>query len=315
MRKQLSIAGLSLVAMLGTLWLVGCEQTTTALEDRKARENAEEIQAYIAAKGWQSRVQDLNGTGVFYLKTTTVPNSETVSVGAEVKFFVVATRFDGVVIDSTDGKNPIVYTWGTDAPRTRAVKNGSYLYTNITSGMIAGLIAAGEGERVTLLVPSYYDTGRYGTLTLPQYSPIRYDMRIVSIRTETEQINDYIRANKIAVTDTVAGGLKIAKTRTRPDSALITAGQSVTVNYTGRLLDGTQFDSRTDSSFSFVMGRGENVQAWEQGLLKVRRGEKFYLISPSSLGFGPSGDRRGGIAIPPYASLSFEIEIVKVASQ
>jgi hypothetical protein len=311
MRKQLSAVGIGLVAVLG-VWLTSCEQTTTALEDRKARENAQEIQDYIAAKGWQSRAQELGTSGVFYVKNITVPNAETATIGAEVKFHVVASRFDGVVIDSTDGKNPIVYTWGTNAPRTRSIRNGSYLYTNITDGMIAGLLAAGEGERISLLVPSFYDNGRYGTLTLPQYSPIRYDMRILSVRTETEQIRDYITANRITVTDTIEGGLKIAKTRTRPDSALITAGQSVTVNYTGRRLDGTTFDSRTDSSFAFTVGRGSVVQGWEQGILKIRRGDKFFLILPSAFGYGQSGS---GPGIPPFTPLVFEMEIIRVRQE
>jgi FKBP-type peptidyl-prolyl cis-trans isomerase len=140
-------------------------------------------------------------------------------------------------------------------------------------------------------------------------------MRIVSIRTEAEQIRDYITANKVAVTDTIAGGIKIAKTRTRPDSALITAGQAVTVSYTGRLLNGTKFDSsldKSDTTYAFTVGKSSVVPGWEQGLLKVRRGEKFLLIFPSTFGYGQSGS---GQTIPPFSPLAFEINIIRVRQE
>lgn len=324
MRVSLSLFGVSLLAVAG-VWLTSCEQTTEALDSRKQRENAAEIQQYIAANGLQAA--QLGSTGVFYVKTVSAPNNQSAVTGDEVRFFAVSRRFDGAIVDSTDGRNPIVYTFGTNPrpeprPNPPTLRNGSYLYNNITDGMLAGLIVGREGERVTLLVPSYYDNGRQGSLLLPQYQPIRYDMRIVSIRTEDEQIRDYITANKITVTDTAAGGIRIAKTLARPDSALIKVGETATVRYTGRLLNGTQFDSNVPTAagiasnpssatagFDVTVGQSSVVAGWTTGLQKVRRGEKFLLIFPSAQGYGANGSAP---RIPPYAPLFFEMEILRV---
>ncbi|CCG99231.1 peptidylprolyl isomerase FKBP-type [Fibrella aestuarina BUZ 2] len=321
MRLQLSLFGIGLLAVIG-VWLTSCSPTGEALADRKQRENAEEIQQYITANNLQA--EQLGSTGVYYVKTASAPGNQSAVTGDEVRFFVVSRRFDGTVIDSTDGINPAVYTFGTNAPRARAITNGSYLYNNITDGMLAGIIVGREGEKLTLLVPSYYDNGRYGTLTLPQYSPIRYDMRIVSVRTEDEQIREYIAANKITVTDTAAGGIRIAKTLARPDSALIKAGETATIRYTGRLLNGTQFDSNVPTAaaiasdpssatagYDVTVGQTAVVAGWTTGLQQVRRGEKFLLIFPSSQGYGSSGAPNSTV-IGPFKPLLFEMEILRV---
>lgn len=308
------------------VWLASCEQTSEALADRKQRENAQEIQDYITANNLQAT--QLGSTGVFYVKTVSAPNNQSATTGDEVKFFVTSSRFDGTVVDSTDGKTPAVYTYGTNAPRgANTLTNGSYLYTNITDGMLAGIIVGREGEKIALLVPSYYDNGRQGSLLLPQYQPIRYDMQIVSIRTEDEQIRDYITANKITVTDTAAGGIRIIKTLARPDSALIKVGETATIQYTGRLLNGTTFEtnvptaaalatnpSSATAGYDVTVGQTNVVAGWTTGLQQVRRGEKFLLIFPSSQGYGAAGRRNpaGQLIIPPYAPLIFEMEILRV---
>ena len=114
------------------------------------------------------------------------------------------------------------------------------------------------------MVPSYLDNGRVGTLLLPQYSPIRYDVRVVNIRTEDQQIEDYIVANKLTVTKKTDEGIRIAVTSAKPDSALAQTGQTASVLYKGKLLNGTQFDSRQDSTnaFSFKIGEGSVIKAW-----------------------------------------------------
>lgn len=327
MRLQLSLFTAGLLALLG-VWLTSCNPTSEALADRKQRENQQEIQDYIAANRLQA--EQLGSTGVYYVRSVSVPNNQTAATGDEVKFYVVSKRFDGTVIDSTTAGIPATYTFGTSAPRSLrpTLVNNSYLYSNITDGMLAGVIVGREGEQLTLLVPSYYDNGRYGSLLLPQYSPIRYDMRIVSIRTEEEQINDYIAANKLTVTQKLEdSGIRIVKTLARPDSALIKTGETATIQYTGRLLNGTTFDTNvptasaiaTDPSsvtagFDVTVGQSSVVGGWTLGLQQVRRGEKFILIFPSSQGYGstPQTGSSGQITIPAYSPLAFEMEVLRV---
>jgi len=87
-------------------------------------------------------------------------------------------------------------------------------------------------------------------------------------------------------------------------------GQSVTVNYTGTLENGTKFDSSFDQGkpFTFRIGRDPVIQGWEEGLMSMKVGGKRRLIVPPQLGYGSEG--RPGI--PPNATLIFEVELLGV---
>jgi FKBP-type peptidyl-prolyl cis-trans isomerase len=88
------------------------------------------------------------------------------------------------------------------------------------------------------------------------------------------------------------------------------AGDRLSVHYTGTLKDGTRFDSSYDRGepFLFVLGIGEVIDGWDQGLIGMKVGEKRRLEIPSSLGYGSNGS---GI-IPPNAGLIFEIELLSI---
>ncbi len=85
----------------------------------------------------------------------------------------------------------------------------------------------------------------------------------------------------------------------------------LSVNYVGTLLDGTKFDSSYDrnQSFSFVLGQGQVIAGWEQGVLGMKIGGKRKLTIPPSLGYGEYG---AGNLIPPNATLIFEIELLSI---
>ena len=306
--------------LISGVWLLGCQETGETLADRKQRENDAEIQQYITAKNMQA-VQ-LGTTGAYYAKVISAPTNQTAQIGDEIRFYVTSSRLDGIVLDSTDGIHPATYTYGTNPARSGTLLYGSYLYNTITNGIFLGLTIANEGEKVVMLVPSSLDAGRLGTLLLPQYSPIRYDIRVLSIRTEEEQIKDYIAANKLTVADTLGGGIRIVKIRAQPDSALIKVGETASIQYTGRLLDGTVFDTNvptaaaiatdptsTTIGYDVTVGQTSVISGWTLSLQKVRRGEKFYLIIPSWQAYGATGS---GTVITPYKPLVFEMDVLRV---
>ena len=87
-------------------------------------------------------------------------------------------------------------------------------------------------------------------------------------------------------------------------------GDTVSVNYTGWLTDGTQFDSSYDRGqpFTFQLGVGSVISGWDQGVVGMKVGGKRRLTIPPDLAYGASG--RG--SIPPNATLIFEVELVEI---
>ena len=89
-------------------------------------------------------------------------------------------------------------------------------------------------------------------------------------------------------------------------------GTVVEVHYTGWLQkDGTKFDSSLDRKkpFSFVLGGGEVIKGWDEGVAGMKTGGKRKLTIPAKLGYG---ERGAGTAIPPNADLVFEVELLKI---
>ncbi|OYY78352.1 MAG: peptidylprolyl isomerase, partial [Hydrogenophilales bacterium 16-62-9] len=72
------------------------------------------------------------------------------------------------------------------------------------------------------------------------------------------------------------------------NGATATAGQSVSVHYTGWLTDGTKFDSSVDRNdpFEFNLGRGQVIAGWDQGVAGMQVGGKRKLTIPPALGYG-----------------------------
>lgn len=85
--------------------------------------------------------------------------------------------------------------------------------------------------------------------------------------------------------------------------------QMVKVHYTGKLLDGTVFDSSIERGepIEFELGVGRVIPGWDEGIALMSKGEKGILYIPSNLAYGP---RQAGELIKPYSNLMFEVELV-----
>ena len=94
------------------------------------------------------------------------------------------------------------------------------------------------------------------------------------------------------------------------DGAEAIAGQTVVVNYRGTLANGTEFDSSYGRGpFSFPLGGGRVIQGWDEGVAGMKVGGKRKLVIPPDLAYGERG--AGGV-IPPNATLTFEVELLRI---
>ena len=87
------------------------------------------------------------------------------------------------------------------------------------------------------------------------------------------------------------------------------ANDKVTVHYTGRLIDGTVFDSSVERGMPATFGVTQVIPGWVEALQMMREGDEWQLYIPSELAYGPNG--AGGV-IGPDATLIFDVQLIKV---
>ncbi len=111
-------------------------------------------------------------------------------------------------------------------------------------------------------------------------------------------------------TSTTESGLQIEELKIG-DGETASSGQYIRVHYTGWLINGIKFDSSKDRNdpIEFVLGEGNVIAGWDEGVLGMQVGGRRKLTIPPQLGYGARG--AGGV-IPPNASLVFEVELIDI---
>ena len=131
---------------------------------------------------------------------------------------------------------------------------------------------------------------------------------------EMLKLKKYIADNNITTQPTSSGLYYIETVAGTGERARY--GLNVSVRYKGYFFDGTVFDQNLDASipFTFPLGYGYVISGWDEGISYMRVGGKATLIIPSSLAYGYQGSDGGdgGVDIPPYTTLIFEVELVGV---
>ena len=125
--------------------------------------------------------------------------------------------------------------------------------------------------------------------------------------TAAQQLTEYLAKNKITV-DPTPSGLYYVQTQ-EGNGEKPEVGMMAQVHYTGKLLDGTVFDSSIERGepISFPLGVGQVIPGWDEGIMMRSKGEKGVLYIPYYLAYG---DRQAGDKITPYSNLMFEVELV-----
>ena len=288
------------VLLFAVLTLAACKTDLSSEADKKAIENDSQIQSYIA--NLKLNVQK-TASGLYY-NIKPGGGTQKPKAGEEVGVYYTISRLDGLGIDSTlkSQQKADYFPYGV----------GYKLF-----GIEEGLSLMNIGDKATLLLPSSLAFGATSYDVLPAYSVIRVDIELISSKNEELQITDYIAKNKLKVTETTTTGLRfIPISFAAGGGTALKAGQSVTVNYTGSMLrdvrsvkDGkyvytAKFDSGT---YTMTLGSGSSIAGFEEGVAKMKVGDKAQFIFPSAIGY----KERGSGTIPPYTPLLFEVEVTK----
>jgi len=299
-----------LVGLMAALGLVSCVKEVE-LAAKKQQENEAEIRKYIANNNLGTPIKDTLGLYVFITRAN--PSGQLPQAGDSIVVHQITSTLDGRKIDSTSVLNnkPFKYWYNVRGLDNRLLDNRAL------AGFAFGLRYIREGEKAIVLVPSNLAFGSLGDESyFKPYSPLRFDLNLVNIITEEERIAQYLTANQLTGFSSTPSGLRIKVTTAVPNSIKAESGKRAFVKYTGKFLNGQQFDSNANSSITFnvVVKSGQVVPGFDEALTLIGKGEKATIIFPSRLGYGANGSRaqNGQYTILPYQPLVFDIEVTDV---
>lgn len=155
--------------------------------------------------------------------------------------------------------------------------------------------------------------------SFPSGSTVRFGVQVISATNGAEydkkqeaDLLAYAKANKLEVKKT-ASGLMYAIT-TPGVGNNIKANDKADVHYTGKLLDGSVFDSSIPrgQTFNLTVGTGSVIKGWDEGLTYFNKGAKGVLLIPYQMAYGEGGSPP---KIPGFAPLIFEIEVTNIESK
>ncbi|MCB0045661.1 MAG: FKBP-type peptidyl-prolyl cis-trans isomerase [Caldilineaceae bacterium] len=200
---------------------------------------------------------------------------------------------DGTVFDSSyDRGQPISFVLGMG---------------QVISGWDEGIDLMAIGGKARLIIPpelAYGATGAGGVI--PPDATLTFDVELVDVQDGPPGSPDAPEEVADDAYVTTDSGLQYADL-VEGEGEAAQAGDTVVMNYTGWLEDGTKFDSSLDRGdpFVFTLGAGQVIQGWDEGIQGMKPGGKRQLVIPAELGYG---DRGAGGVIPPGATLIFDVE-------
>jgi peptidylprolyl isomerase len=194
---------------------------------------------------------------------------------------------------------------GDSKMRNQPVKfvlnSGSFI-----KGTDEGIVGMKAGGIRTMIIPSKLAYGEAGVGFIPPNTDLKIVIELLEVK--DKGIAEMWKVDS-TLFKTTASGLKYAVI-SQGEGSLIEAGKVVTVHYSGYLMDGTLFDSSVerDEPIQFVVGQGQVMPGWDEGMQLLKKGDKARFIIPPQLGYGEMPLEK----IPANSTLMFDTEIIDV---
>jgi len=247
-------------------------------------------------------------------KTMRVLNNvgDTVTTKSGLKI-VLKAKGTGVKVDS--GDNVTIHYDGTFPDGKffdSSVKRGQPFKTKIGVGQVIkgwdeGVTMLNVGDTAQMIIPPHLGYGSAARGGIPANSTLIFDVIVLDVQKPVKLVPYDVKGKAVVKT---ASGLEYVVVN-KGAGAQAAAGRSVTVHYSGYLLDGSKFDSSVERGdpFVFQLGQGRVIQGWDEGVALMKEGDKFRFIIPYALAYGEQGYPP---VIPAKTSLVFDVELIKV---
>ena len=188
--------------------------------------------------------------------------------------------------------------------------NGTYVgYVSAPSAFRPVMLKVKRGAKVKLIIPSYLAFGKNGNGNIPSNEVIVTNLHVFSEATQAElddkKIVAFLASKNITATKHSSGVYyQVITPGTGTD--VIDEFSSLVVKYSGRFLDGTQFDANE----SYTTTLNGVIPGWGKVIPLFKKGAKVRIFIPSTLGYGASGNS----GIPANSQLDFNIDIINVTN-
>ncbi|POY39352.1 peptidylprolyl isomerase [Solitalea longa] len=253
------------------------------------------------------------------LKTSKAPNKVKIKAGDYVKFHLIYKTDKDSLLQSTYKKAPLEVLVKMDTIIDKAqlmdaltlLSKGDSATFKISSDLLF------KNAPATAQRPSFLASKRSLCYTIkvldvktPQQMAAETKAKAAKFKaTEEKSIADYALANKLTL-QTTPSGLRYQITQNGEGPNAV-AGDTISVHYTGKLLNGNKFDASYDRNqpFEFIVGKKMVISGWDEGLQFLNKGAKGVLVIPSGLAYG---ERSMGPSIPANSILLFEVEMVGI---
>ena len=207
--------------------------------------------------------------------------------------------------------------------------------------LMEGLVLMGAGDSAVFRIPvdSVFKNGQQMPPFMKKGDIVYFYVNMISVKNEAEfkkeeeekmkeligkedeTIQKYIQDNNLNATKTPSGLYYVVTKKGSGENAV--SGKEVTMKYTGKLLDGTTFDSNVDPKFqhtepfTFMLGQGMVIKGWDEGIALFNKGTQAKLIIPSPLAYGKNGmpgNPNNPKGIPANSPLLFDVEVLDIAA-
>jgi FKBP-type peptidyl-prolyl cis-trans isomerase len=300
--KTFSLAGifrlLTLLLVVATAGLTTSCLKTEVPADYSAVDDAT-IQKYLTTNAITTAQKQ--ASGLYFIPVVTNPTGKKVVVGQQALAMITGTLLDGTVFTSPAMTN--------NRPLDLIVGAGQYLI-----GLEEGISLMRVGEKATLLLPSglaYRSNGL--SPSVPANTVVRFDVEVVPYSAVDDAIiQKYLADNNITNAQKQESGLYYVPVTTNPGAVQAAKNNTVSVLYTGKLTDGKVFDASSlhnNAPYSFVLGAGNVIRGWDEGIALMHKGDKGKLLIPPALGYGA---KIVSASIPANAVLIFDVELTDV---